>query len=34
MKLERKENIIIFEDDETISLDELEKEGSENYGKE
>jgi len=30
----QQENIVIFEDDETISLDEFEKEGSENYEKE
>jgi len=34
MKIKLEENVVIFEDDETISLDEFEKEGDENYEKE
>lgn len=34
MKIKLEGNVVIFEDDETISLDEFEKEGDENYEKE
>ena len=34
MKLKLEENVVIFEDDETIYLDEFEKEGDEDYEKE
>lgn len=34
MKLKLEKNIVIFEDDKTISLDEFEKEGDEDYEKE